>query len=296
MKHAVDGWKEIKNISLELLNLLEAKERPRVQGRTLLKAINERDARSAEAALEAGADVGLVDHRGDVALLALTRARWRGEETTQARLCAKLCKARADVNVQNARRDTALQFASHRGDLKLIEALLDLKSDVNLANAEGSTALMFAAHSGHEAICTLLLEAFAQPDVKNSYGLTAEDIAAKRGFYRCGVLISAYAIGPKRSEDVGVVKKASAPIADLTRPKDAEMQQVLKAMRPPDVGGLGYQLEEPSAPPKHAFDYGKWDKIVDELERTEEVQERQQILEDHPEFVVRDGSKMRVML
>eukprot|EP00440_Ansanella_granifera_P053089 gb/GFBE01057559.1/.p1 GENE.gb/GFBE01057559.1/~~gb/GFBE01057559.1/.p1 ORF type:complete len:707 (+),score=161.43 gb/GFBE01057559.1/:1-2121(+) len=289
--------------SPELLNMIDDKERPRKQGRVLLKAVAQRDARTAEAALEAGASTSLEDERGDVALLALARSKWRGEESSMIRLASRICKA-GDVNAKNQRGETALLFAAHRGDVLLVKTLLELNADPAVANAEGSTALMYAAHSGHEEVCVALLEAYAPPMAENCHGLTAEQMAMKRGFRSLGVLIAAYAMGPKRPEDSKVEKPPSKKVSLASKEgaddlPDLQTEEVLQAMRPPTLGlqdVAGVAVEAQGRNPKKSFDYSRWDKIVDDLERQDEVEERRSTLDQHPEYVWKNGTKMRVML
>eukprot|EP00930_Biecheleria_cincta_P042437 TRINITY_DN29202_c0_g1_i1.p1 TRINITY_DN29202_c0_g1~~TRINITY_DN29202_c0_g1_i1.p1 ORF type:complete len:695 (-),score=182.01 TRINITY_DN29202_c0_g1_i1:18-1877(-) len=287
--------------SPELLHLVDAKERPRKQGRVLLKALAQRDFRTAETALEAGASLAMLDEaRGDPALLVLARGKWPpGEESSVVRLATKMCKAAGgDINIRNARGETALLFAAHRGDLLLVQTLLDLNADPAAASEEGSTALMYAAHAGHQDVCVALLEACAPPAAQNRHGLTAEQMAAKRGFGSLAVLIAAHAMGPKRADECKASSKPTSKkvntTIDLPDVLDARTQQVLEAMRPPSLQAA---LPEVNAgQKKQIFDYDKWDKIVDDIERKEEVEDRRSNLEQNAEYVEKNGTKMRVML
>ncbi|CAL1165662.1 unnamed protein product [Cladocopium goreaui] len=268
----------------ELLDLIDSKERPRRQGRALIKAIL-RDARTAEAALDAGASPSFADERGDLPLHLLARAKY--QEESAVRLLQKLVKARADVNCGNPRGETPLLFASHRGGLAFVEALLKIRADPSLANYEGSTALMYAAHGGHEDVCTVLLEAFAPAAVTNQHGLTAEEMATKRGFRRLGAIIAAHAMAPKRpgeAED----KMTQAVVKE----SNFDMEEVVRAMRPP----FAEDQTIAKSKVKSFDDYQKWERIVEELEQQEEVEDRRQSLEKHPEFIWKNGVKMRVML
>lgn len=270
----------------ELLDLIDSKERPRRQGRALIKAIL-RDARTAEAALDAGASPSFADERGDLPLHLLARAKY--QEESAVRLLQKLVKARADVNAGNPRGETPLLFASHRGGLTFVEALLKLRADPSLPNYEGSTALMYAAHGGHEDVCTLLLEAFAPAAVINQHGLTAEEMATKRGFRRLGAIIAAHAMAPKRPGEAQVeMQKAEAVVKE----SNFDVEEVFRAMRPPCAEDQTIAKSKV----KSFEDYQKWERIVEELEQQEEVEHRRQSLEKHPEFIWKNGVKMRVML
>jgi len=279
----------------ELLELIDTKERPRRHGRTLIKTIL-RDARTAEAALDAGASPTFPDERGDLPLHLLARAKY--QEESAVRLLQKLVKARADINAANPRGETPLLFASHRGGLIFAEALLQLRADPSLSNQEGSTALMYAAHGGHEDICKALLEAFAPAAVVNQHGLTAEEMATKRGFRRLGAIIAAHAMAPKRPEDVQQVdakadKAEKAHEAEKMKDKNFDMEEVFRAMRP-------FEVQKIARGQVKSFDeYQKWEQIVEQLEQQEEAQEvedRRQSLEKHPEYIWKNGVQMRVML
>ena len=46
---------------------------------------------------------------------------------------------------------------------------------------------------------------------------------------------------------------------------------------------------------KGPFDYGHWDKIVEDVERQEKVLERYEALQKSPKYEYRDGQKMQVI-
>ena len=46
---------------------------------------------------------------------------------------------------------------------------------------------------------------------------------------------------------------------------------------------------------KGPFDYGHWDKIVDDIERQEKVLDRYDQLQKNPQYEYRDGQKMQVI-
>ena len=209
----------------ELKGLIDSKEKPKKFGLSLLSALAQKDVRTAEAAMDSGADMSLQDDKGDTALiliagrpgsvyrllalyrlpttclvelvrLAEVKGKWKDSGGLQLRILRKAVKAGAAVDFQNAQGNTALHFASHRGNLELAEALLKSKANPNLSNSEGNTALMYAAHGGHEELCTALLEAGAVDSV-NRAGLTAVAMAERKNFKTCAALIHAYILAPK---------------------------------------------------------------------------------------------------
>ncbi|CAK9094928.1 unnamed protein product [Durusdinium trenchii] len=265
----------------EVLQLVEAKEKPMRHGWTLSKAIL-RDARTAEAAIEAGASPSCADERGDLPIHLLAKSSHHKE--TSLRLLQKLAKARADVNAKNRRAETPLLYAAHRGNLPVLEGLLRLRADPSLANEEGSTALMFAAHSGHEDVCKVLLEARALATSVNQHGLTAEEMATKRGFRSLGAIIAAYAMAP-RDEEVDEHQE---------KKKHDKVEVALRASPQVHLEATSARCIEPNGR-KSFDDYQKWDRIVEDLESKEEAESRRQSLEMHPEYLWKNGMKMRVL-
>jgi len=270
----------------ELFELVDAKERPRRQGRAMLRALNQRDARTAEAALEAGADPSVAEG-GEQALHLLTK--WRQEPVARLevqKLARKLVQARADVNAGNSRAETPLLFAAHRGDSPLVQLLLELRADPAAGNEEGSTALMFAAHGGHEEVCKMLLEAYASPGARNSHGLTAEEMATKRGFRKLGALLAAHLLAPATPRSFARSFPRRTSESEAAEAKTAEEAASLRQARD------AFQTKASV----RSFDHSRWDRIVEDLERRGEVEDRREVLAKQPEYVWKNGVKMRVML
>lgn len=308
----------------DLKELIDSKERPKKFGLSLLSALAQRDVRTAEAAMEAGADMKLVDDKGDTAVILIVKGKWKDTQGLQVRLLRKAMKAGADVNFQNYQGNSALHFASHRGDLDVVEVLLSLKASPKLVNAEGNTALMYAAHGGYEEICTALLEAAAPVAVTNRAGLTAETMADRRNFKTCAALIHAYELAPKQANHIKVQpkKKKEKPLAfdyskwdsleremraDEEEENNTRVREANAAVRRPmpkfeDLGpeAFGLPADTPWPPDaslrkKGPFDYGHWDKIVEDVERQERVLERYEKLQKDPKYEYRDGQKMQVI-
>jgi len=313
--------------SHELKDMIADKEKPKKYGRMLLEALNQKDVRTAEASIENGGDMNTTDEKGDTPLILLAKGKWKDQEGVQARLAERACKAGANIDFQNGQGNTALLFAAHRGCKRLVECLLELKADTSLTNSEGNTALMYAAHGGHEAICTGLLEAYSPAKAKNKFGLTAAEMAQKRGFKNCAVLIQAYEMAPKRRElpapaaakkEKKEVKKAfdyskwDALEKEMQEDEEVEAAQKKKeeealTKRPtpkmedlgPEAFGLPPDAPWPPTDPalkkKGPFDYSRWDKVVDDIERHEKVVERYEHLQKNPQYEYRDGQKMQIV-
>lgn len=90
---------------------------------------------------------------------------------------------------------TALHFAAERGDLELVQLLLQkdkeqqlstknphIQLDINAKDREGSTALFRAAKIGAEDVIKVLLEFGADPNIVNRDDISPLVIAAHRGY------------------------------------------------------------------------------------------------------------------
>ena len=63
---------------------------------------------------------------------------------------------KADPNIPDNNRRTALMFASFEGHLRIVELLLRGNANPNICNKQGSTALKFAMQNSHQQIVELL--------------------------------------------------------------------------------------------------------------------------------------------
>lgn len=90
------------------------------------------------------------------------------------RLCEQLIAKGADVNKPGW---TPLHYASTRGQVEIINLLLEHHAYIDSASPNGSTPLMMAALYGTPTAVKVLLEAGADPLLKNDQGLTAIDFA-----------------------------------------------------------------------------------------------------------------------
>lgn len=160
--------------------------------------------------IAAGAEVNFVDDYGQTAL--------RESIIWQLTLIAKeLIQAGADVDLLagfGGYRQTALQAAAVRGNLELVQLLLDRGANVNApATGEGGkTALQAAVESGFLKISIVLLEAGAQvdaPSVPDRFckGRNALEFAAENGRLDCAhLLLSNY---PDNGEIAKVCENAA---------------------------------------------------------------------------------------
>jgi ankyrin repeat protein len=90
-------------------------------------------------------------------------------------------RAGTDVNQAQPDGSRPIQWAIHRIDYELIEALLAKKANPNVKNEFGSTPIAQAAELGDARIVKMLLDAGAEPEGANPDGQTALMLALKTG-------------------------------------------------------------------------------------------------------------------
>jgi len=73
------------------------------------------------------------------------------------------------------------EAALHRGEVQLLEQLLDSGTDINALDQHGQTSLMIAAHRGQTAVVRLLVARGAAMDRSAKYHLTALMLAVIGG-------------------------------------------------------------------------------------------------------------------
>ena len=74
---------------------------------------------------------------------------------------------------------TSLHTASSRGDVEIVELLLETGIDVNAKNRFGWTPLHLASSKGHIEIVEMLLQDGADRGIKNKFGRTSLDYAVR---------------------------------------------------------------------------------------------------------------------
>ena len=100
---------------------------------------------------EAGADVNHEDHRGFTAL------QWASRQG-HAGVVELIINENPDIDHRNQQGTTSLMFASGMGHLKVVRILLDAGADANETNNDGDTSLLWAAGAGCIDIVKLLIE------------------------------------------------------------------------------------------------------------------------------------------
>lgn len=87
-------------------------------------------------------------------------------------------QANPDIAMGEAKYNV-MMLAVKKGNLQLVQTLLQYKANPNAKNAAGLTPLMIAAFDNHDMITTLLLKSGANPDLKDVDGKTALTLATE---------------------------------------------------------------------------------------------------------------------
>ncbi|MGH8229873.1 MAG: ankyrin repeat domain-containing protein [Steroidobacteraceae bacterium] len=93
----------------------------------------------------------------------------------------KLVESGGDVNVRQGDGSTALDWATYRLDVPLVEALLKHGADPDLMNRFGSDPLDEAVKAANIDLVKMLLRAHAEVNEANTYGQTALMLASRTG-------------------------------------------------------------------------------------------------------------------
>ena len=113
--------------------------------------------------------------------LRLNEEARRREEGSEMQTAEELRRQHADPNAMDRLGDTALSYAANKGDLQLVQHLLDAGAQLEARDELGFTALMIAAQGGHLKVVEALLTAGAQLEARDNQGTTALRMAAERG-------------------------------------------------------------------------------------------------------------------
>jgi uncharacterized protein len=133
----------------------------------LLAAAERGDVHGVVALIQAGADVGVRDHRNRSAV---TIAAFSGH----AEVVTELIAAGADVNAQDDERYNAVLSTGVTGDVEVLRAVLRANPDLRIRNKYGGIAIIPAAERGHVALVRELLDSTdIDVDHVNDLGWTA---------------------------------------------------------------------------------------------------------------------------
>ncbi|XP_072761551.1 uncharacterized protein [Anoplolepis gracilipes] len=101
-----------------------------------------------------------------------------------------LMEAKANVNLTNKRRETALMYACTSQNAEFVAELIKHVKDINVCDSDGKAALSYAAVANKPDIVRILLEHNADTSLQDKNYLSAKDIADKKGFEEISALLT----------------------------------------------------------------------------------------------------------
>ena len=121
----------------------------------MLHAIEIDDHRTIAALLKRGADVNMVNPKGDTLLMAAARSG-------KPEVLKTLLAARPRLNARNAYGESALMLAAINGRTEVVKTLIDAGADVNYTSANGHNALSVAIDRKQREVADVLVRAGAK--------------------------------------------------------------------------------------------------------------------------------------
>ena len=138
-----------------------------------------------------------------------------------------------NLNIQDAKGNTALILAAEDGHVEMVSILLNNGADVNVTNSFGYTALWTAVSGRHPLIISALIAAGADSSIKNIYGSSVDDYVKALGFkdvfsYAISLPPSRFKAGPNSTRHIPLWEKKADSLLAQNLFTDAEY--VLKAV------------------------------------------------------------------
>ena len=90
-------------------------------------------------------------------------------------ICELLIHHGADVNKQDARKQTSLWVAAEQGHTNICEVLIQNGASVDKSDVANRTPLWIAAHKKHYDVCKILIHNGASCDEEDELGVCARD-------------------------------------------------------------------------------------------------------------------------
>ncbi|KAH0947210.1 hypothetical protein HN011_004875 [Eciton burchellii] len=126
---------------------------------------------------------------GFTALMALCNST-TGTTEKSLKCLVFLIQAKADVNIENKHRETALMYAYKSQDTQFITELTKYVEDINTSDNDGKTALSYAAAANKPDTIKILLKHNADISLADKYNISAKDIADAKGFKKASALLA----------------------------------------------------------------------------------------------------------
>jgi ankyrin repeat protein len=135
--------------------------------------------------LECGADSSIVTEQGLSPLYFAV-----GRDRTNVVKVAIDAGLSASSLVKPVEKLSALHLSAARGNMDLIQMLLDHGADANATDDWGRCALHFAAYAGHSVVVLTLLKRGCNPTARTKRGTSASQIAKMKGYVALGALLA----------------------------------------------------------------------------------------------------------
>jgi ankyrin repeat protein len=186
------------------------------------------------------------------------------EEETELRRLQALVQDSPDlINARGAATagNTPLQTAAARGQVAVVQFLLDHQADLEIRNYAGQTALLLAADAGHKSAVELLLAKGADINATNSNtGETALHLAVSRGYKAVVETLLAHKANANAPMKTGVtplhtaISKGLVPMVELllAHGADVNAQSEIKDVGNPASSGTEARLDAAVGTPLHA--------------------------------------------
>ncbi|XP_029157510.1 LOW QUALITY PROTEIN: uncharacterized protein LOC114929954 [Nylanderia fulva] len=129
------------------------------------------------------------DKEGFTPLMALCNST-KGTSERALKCLINLIQAKADANLTNKQRETALMYACMSQDATFVAELIKHVHDINLHDSDCKTALNYATVTNKPDIVKILLEYNADISFQDRNHLSAKDIADKKGFTEISALLA----------------------------------------------------------------------------------------------------------
>lgn len=141
---------------------------------SLLYAAHSGDLTAVQKLLEGGMNVNVVNAKFESALL---HASYGGH----AEIVDYLVQVGANVNSATTLGDTPLLHASYNGHKTIVDRLISSGANVHAVNAKGENALMYASYNGHQSVVDRLISSGVNVNASTANGQTALMYAAQTG-------------------------------------------------------------------------------------------------------------------
>ncbi|KYM77876.1 Ankyrin repeat, SAM and basic leucine zipper domain-containing protein 1 [Atta colombica] len=126
---------------------------------------------------------------GFTPLMALCNST-KGTSENSMKCLELLIRAKADANITNKHKETALMYACMSKDAEFVFELIKYVQNIDACDSDGKSALMYAASANKPDNVKILLAHNATTSLTDLYNLSAKDIADTKGFSVISALLN----------------------------------------------------------------------------------------------------------